>query len=147
MKTKTIVVCCICAALLAMGLLGGCGGPAEEAATPGNAQPSAPAGEETQKTLETTANEFIKAFFAKDTERIKGFLTDTYEWDVCVYKGSSSAVCDTALKGLDNQEIGDSCTLSYEFRADSDSDTYTYLTMEFVKVAEGWKVSFYGLEG
>ena len=44
------------------------------------------------------------------------------------------------------EETGSIQVLSLEFK-DSNYDMYIYLTMEFVKQEDGWKIQFYGLEG
>ena len=174
MKTKFLIVCCISGMLLAMGLLAGCNSsdnvPVEDSvASSGNAiiiedvvdapsvstapvQGTVAEEEEGEKmdSLEVIANGFIKAFFGNDLESIKSYLTSPYDWDIYGYSGDANTVCNTTLKGLNSAagiEIGDSCTLSYEFKNNSDSDYFVYLTMEFVKEVDGWKLSFYGLEG
>lgn len=99
------------------------------------------------KAIQTLATNVSKAYFMKDTDAIKEYLTTPYDWDIGVYQGDADVV-GYQIKGLDNienQEIGDICTVSVEYM-ESD-DTLKYLTIEFVKQSDGWKVSFYGLEG
>lgn len=162
MKMKVLVVGCICCMILAMGLLAGCADPEKSAAvdadipegyeaSSGNARELAAEGKDgEQEALRSTAKAFLDAYFSGDIGGIKSHLTSPYSWDIDSYSGDAAAVCNMTLKGLDaagDKEIGDRCTLSFEFKTGSASDTFTYLTMEFVKEADGWKVGFYGLEG
>lgn len=94
------------------------------------------------------------AYFSGDTDAVKAYLTEPYEWDIDVYEGISSdkgagEVNITELKGLNSiseKQVGDSCTVSVEF-SDTKYDTLAYLTVELIKQPDGWKVCFYGLEG
>lgn len=52
------------------------------------------------------------------------------------------------LKGVADDltgNVGDECVASLEFR-DPGENSYTYLTVEFVKEESGWKIRYYGVE-
>lgn len=97
--------------------------------------------------LEDAAKWFFNAYISGNSETMQEYLADSYAGELLVYEGIPETVCDVKLKGLENvPEDADSCGLSWEFRASPESDSFIYLTMELVKQANGWKISFYGLE-
>lgn len=62
---------------------------------------------------------------------------------------SSGNVADVAFKGITDvagESIGEVQVVSIEFRSDTQSDTFEYLTVELVKQSDGWKIQFYGIE-
>ena len=93
---------------------------------------------------------FTTAYFEGDTDTIQRYLVDAYEWDMDVYSDSDHAdeVQINELKGIADDlagNVGDECVASLEFRNPGE-DSYTYLTVEFVKEESGWKIRFYGVE-
>jgi hypothetical protein len=53
-----------------------------------------------------------------------------------------------SVKGLEigTVAVGESCQISVEFRPAAGADYLEYLTLEMIKEADGWRISFYGLE-
>lgn len=103
--------------------------------------------------LKRIAENFATAYFSGDINTVQGYLTNPYEWGLDVYTGlnetGAGTISELKLKGLTNigiEEIGSIQVISLEFK-DSNYDMYIYLTMEFVKQEDGWKIQFYGLEG
>ena len=47
---------------------------------------------------------------------------------------------------MEKAEIGSIQTASVEFKNTEQDDSYLYLTIEFIKQEDGWKIQFYGLE-
>ncbi|MCH5255267.1 MAG: hypothetical protein J1F41_10115 [Lachnospiraceae bacterium] len=100
--------------------------------------------------IKSIMNTFAAAYFEGDTDTIQQYLVDAYEWDVDVYDAPDSAdeVQINALKGIADDlagNVGDECVASLEF-LNPGEDSYTYLTVEFVKEESGWKIRYYGLE-
>ncbi len=104
--------------------------------------------DDTQK-IKNIAEKFAAAYFGGDTEEIKNYLTVPYEWDIDVYS-ETGTISETKLKGLENikeQEIGAVQVVSLEYRDSNYEDMLLYLTLEFIKQKDGWKIQFYGIEG
>ena len=101
--------------------------------------------------LEITAmiEAFSAAYFDGDVEGMREFLADTYEGEPETYE-SAGAVSDLTVKGLsasDEKKIEDErCVASLEFRDSTYEDMFLYLTFEFVRQEDGWKIEFYGVE-
>lgn len=80
-------------------------------------------------------------------DTVKSCLTTPYEWDIEVYMGTET-ISNQTLKGLTDigeNEIGSIKVISLEYR-NNEQDTFQYLTLEFVKQKDGWKIQFYGIE-
>lgn len=91
---------------------------------------------------------FSKAYFSGDTNGIKNYLTDPYEWDIEVFNGTTE-VTDIFVKGVDTiqeKNIGDICVVSLEYKTNTQDDTFQYLTIELIKQSDGWNIQFYGTE-
>lgn len=100
--------------------------------------------------LEEIMTAFSNAYFAGDRAAVEQYLTASYEWPIEVYEDPEHAgyVVVHRIKGLENIEVSDisgNCTLWLEVSYPGD-DSYTYLTVEFVKENGSWKVGYYGLE-
>lgn len=91
---------------------------------------------------------FCTAYFDRNIDEIKKYLASSYEDDISVLD-SSEEVSDISIRGLakiKEAPIGDRYTVYCEFKPNTQSDTYQYLTIEFIKQEDGWKVQNYGLE-
>lgn len=104
--------------------------------------------------IKRIVEDFAAAYFRGDTETIQRYLSSPYEWDIEVYEGVGTAgagtVSNLTLKGLsdtDKEEIGSTHVISLEFQDSHYEDMFIYLTIEFVRQEDGWKIQFYGLEG
>lgn len=103
---------------------------------------------EIQKIME----EFSKAYFEADVEGMELYLADSYERPIDTYSetGEKVIVTDTTIKGLNDiaeKDINDVIEVWFEFRYPIEADSYQYLTLEMIKLEEGWKISSYGIEG
>lgn len=99
--------------------------------------------------IKSIAEEFATAYFSGDIDTVQNYLVTPYEWNMDVYTGTGE-ISETTLKGL--TEIGDEVigsiqVVSLEYRDSDVKEALRYLTMEFVKQEEGWKIYFYGIEG
>lgn len=104
--------------------------------------------------LKSIAENFAAAYFSGNADTIQSYLTNPYEWGIEVYEGLDTTgvgtISDLTLKGLtdiDNEETGSTHVITLEFRDSNYEDMFLYLTIEFVKQEDGWKIQFYGLEG
>lgn len=99
--------------------------------------------------MKRIAEEFVTAYFNGDAGSITKFLSVPFEWDVEVYTGTGT-ISEVSLKGLTDigeKENGSVQVVSVEY-IDSDlGDSYRYLTLEFIKQENEWKIQFYGIEG
>lgn len=98
--------------------------------------------------IKSIAENFVAAYFSGDTDAVHSCLTNPYEWDIEVYKAGT--VSELTLKGLADigvEEVGSTQVISLEFRDCNLEDMFLYLTIEFIKQEDGWKIQFYGLEG
>lgn len=107
---------------------------------------------EDAKELENIMTAFCTAYFEGEAnaDTINQYLSEAFEGDLesqnVIY--SMDELTIKGIKGLDTEmeaKIGDTCTLSLEF-AYPNEDSYTYLTVEFTKESDGWKILSYGLE-
>lgn len=99
--------------------------------------------------MKRIAEDFASAYFSGDVDTVQSYLTTPYEWDIEVYKGTGT-ISEVTLKGLTDigeEEIGSTQIISLEYKNSEYKDTFQYLTLEFTKQEEGWKIQFYGLEG
>lgn len=99
------------------------------------------------KEINDIAEKFAAAYFSGDLDTVKSCLTTPYEWDIEVYMGTET-ISNQTLKGLTDigeNEIGSIKVISLEYR-NNEQDTFQYLTLEFVKQKDGWKIQFYGIE-
>lgn len=91
---------------------------------------------------------FYTAYFDRNIDEIKKYLASSYEDDIRVLD-STEEVSDISIRGLakiKEAKIGDRYTVYCEFKPNAQSDTFQYLTIEFIKQEDGWKVEAYGLE-
>ena len=102
-----------------------------------------------QAALRTRMTEFYTAYFNGDTEGIRQYLSDSFSGTPEVYDAPDTAadIQIRAVRGLDSvtEDASGECGLSLEFTAPGD-DSFTYLSVTFVKENGEWKVSSYGLE-
>lgn len=102
-----------------------------------------------QAELKNIMTTFYEAFFAGDTNGIKMYLSDSFDSDVEVYDNPELAeqIETREIKGMDyvTDNMDDTCTLSLEFVV-PEEDSYTYLTVTFIRENGGWRISSYGLE-
>lgn len=100
--------------------------------------------------LQQKMEDFCQAYFNGDLEAVKGFLSESFSWDVEVYE-SLEDIEDidmrdtTGLKDVSELVASEKYTLSKPFIIPGE-DTMTYLTVVFVNEDGEWKVSGYGLE-
>lgn len=99
--------------------------------------------------IKEAAEKFLTAYFSGDKETLQDCLTDPYEWDIEVYAGTE-AISNYTIKGLttdiNGEKTGNSKIVTVEYKNSENEDTFHYLTLEFVKQKEGWKIQFYGTE-
>ena len=100
--------------------------------------------------VEHTMEDFMEAYFAGDEDAIRQYLATSYEQEVEVYGDPEHAdeVIINFIQGINYNlegDIGEECDMAAEFMAPGE-DSYTYLTVGFVREESGWKVSSYGLE-
>ena len=88
--------------------------------------------------------DFTRAYFFGTAEDVQPFLSADFQGPVEAYQGGEPSGIETRL--LFPQENDPSrYVASIQFIA-GDEDSYTYLSIDLVNTAEGWKVAFYGLE-
>lgn len=99
--------------------------------------------------IQTIITEFSSLYFCGETEGLKNYLADSFREDVTAYQ-SDGTVSDFTIKGLyamdENRLAGGNYIVSLEFRDSMNADTLWYLTFEFAKQKDGWKILWYGLE-
>lgn len=94
--------------------------------------------------------EFAVAYFSGDKESIQNYLATPYEWDIDIYGGAADTVSNMSIKGLTEigeNDTGNVCVVSLEYKSNPESDMFQYLTIELIKQSNGWKIQFYGIEG
>lgn len=106
-------------------------------------------GEDVQS-LENVMTAFYTAYFEGNVNAVKGYLAESFEGDIEVQSEniSMTEMDIKGIKGLDPQmeaKSGDNCVLSLEFSYPNE-DSYTYLTVGFLKEGAEWKIASYGLE-
>lgn len=95
------------------------------------------------------AEQFVTAYFKRDAEGIQRLLAVPFEWDIEAYSGTGT-ISKVSFKGLTDigeKENGDVQVVSVEFTDSDFGDSRRYLTLEFIKQENEWKIQFYGLEG
>ena len=105
-------------------------------------QPENPETEE--QLLNNFLEDFTRAYFYGTAEDVQPFLAADFQGPVEAYQGGEPSGIETRL--LFPQEDDPSrYVASIQFIA-GEEDSYTYLAIDLVDTAEGWKVAFYGLE-
>ena len=105
-------------------------------------QPENPETEE--QILNNFLEDFTRAYFYGTAEDVQPFLAADFQGPVDAYQGGEPSGIETRL--LFPQEDDPSrYVASIQFIA-GEEDSYTYLAIDLVNTAEGWKVAFYGLE-
>ena len=105
-------------------------------------QPENPETEE--QLLNNFLEDFTRAYFYGTAEDVQPFLATDFQGPVEAYQGGEPSGIETRL--LFPQEDDPSrYVASIQFIA-GEEDSYTYLAIDLVNTAEGWKVAFYGLE-
>ena len=107
---------------------------------------------EDAKEIKDLVEEFASAYFKGDAEMIAPFLASSYEVEIKVYSNAekSSDISEITLKGLssiDRKQVNDVSVVSLEFKSSAEDDSFKYLTIELIKETQGWKISYYGIEG
>lgn len=98
--------------------------------------------------LANTAKDFATCYFNGDTAAMKAFLSEDFAGEPESYP-EGDTVTELLVKGL--SDVGDIAVGGHkevwiEFRSADQPDSLWYLTVEFVKQPDGWKVCAYGLE-
>ena len=105
-------------------------------------QPENPETEE--QLLNNFLEDFTRAYFYGTAEDVQPFLATDFQGPVEAYQGGEPSGIETRL--LFPQEDDPSrYVASIQFIA-GEEDSYTYLSIDLLNTAEGWKVAFYGLE-
>lgn len=102
--------------------------------------------------MEQTLEAFATAYFHNDEETLRFYLTEDFEGSIDLYPYPEQAgeIEEMYISGLPdgNLPVGISCPVSYEFSGNVEADgALSYLSAEMLKTDQGWKISFYGLEG
>lgn len=144
MKNKFFILICAGSIILTLGMITGC-----SALEPAPTQPqtSEDVLSADAKAVKEIAEEFAEAYFRGDKDSIQSHLTTPYEWDIEVYT-DTGAIDNLTIKGLTEigkEEIGSSKVISIEYKNSENEDTFQYLTLEFMKQEDGWKIQFYGI--
>lgn len=125
------------------------GTPGGEESSQNNVQNSESTLSADGQVIESIAEEFAAAYFGGDIDAIQNYLAVPYEWDINVYTGTG-IISEVNLKGVTDigeEEIGNIEIISLEYRDSNMEETLLYLTLEFIKQEDGWKIQFYGVEG
>lgn len=98
--------------------------------------------------LANTAKDFAECYFNRDTAAMEAFLAEDYAGEKEGYP-EGDTVTELLVKGL--SDVGDIAVGGHkevwiEFRSANQPDSLWYLTVEYVKQTNGWKVCSYGLE-
>jgi|GEM_PF-7044231 len=99
--------------------------------------------------LRSRAEQFAKVYFSRNVDSIPAFLADNFTGEFKAVYPFDGTVTEYTIKGLDTAleaDVGTTKTVSVEFKDSEQDDSYLYLTIEFIKQEDGWKVQFYGLE-
>ncbi|MCI9080063.1 MAG: hypothetical protein HFH68_14325 [Lachnospiraceae bacterium] len=92
--------------------------------------------------------DFADAYFKGDIDTVKQYMENPDKADV--YKNNNKeGIYISCLKGLDDLQAGKQVhkiTSSLEFLTSEMPDSYTYLTINLVRIKNSWKISWYGLE-
>ncbi len=106
-------------------------------------------GAEDRQKIENIVDEFATAYFDGNIDVMQKFLASTYEGEIDIYE-STGTISDLTVKGLSNVEqkkiYKGKCAVSLEFK-DSNYENMFYLTFEFIRQEDGWKIQSYGMEG
>ncbi|MCM1127369.1 MAG: M56 family metallopeptidase [Lachnospiraceae bacterium] len=102
--------------------------------------------------MEQVMEGFAEAYFQNDEESLRTYLSEDYtdKMDLYPYPEQAGEIEGLYISGLPDGNLpeGAFCYVSYEFRGNVETDeALSYLSTEMVKTPEGWKISFYGLEG
>lgn len=105
--------------------------------------------EQDREDLHQLAVDFASAYFAQDVDAIASFLSTDFTGDpkeVSPWEGVDAFT----IKGVDaisTERDNGVKMISVEFRNPDYPDSFLYLTVEFAKQAEEWKIQSYYLEG
>ena len=105
-------------------------------------QPENPETEE--QLLNNFLEDFVRAYFYGTAEDVQPFLAADFQGPVEAYQGGEPSGIETRL--LFPQEDDPSRYVASIQFIDGEEDSYTYLAIDLLNTAEGWKVAFYGLE-
>ncbi len=102
-----------------------------------------------EQSAEAIVLEFSTAYFEGNTEAMKTYLTEPYDWDIDTCPFDETAVCVMGINSLRFKTEGNvqKCVASLEFKESSDKDYFTYLTINLIKQSGEWKIQFFTLEG
>ncbi len=98
--------------------------------------------------LANTAKDFAACYFNGDAAAMQAFLSEDFVGQPEGYP-EGDTVTELLVKGLSDIEdvaVGGHKEVWIEFRSADQPDSLWYLTVEFVKQPDGWKVCAYGLE-
>lgn len=99
------------------------------------------------ESLQEMTKSLFNAFFTGDEKTLNTHAYDK-ELEVFIDARETYPIPSYVIKGLTDvrtARVDDVCSVSCEFRFDED-DTYTYLTIDYIKTDDGWKVMGIGLE-
>ncbi len=96
-----------------------------------------------EETIKTVAESFARAYFAGDLEAMEPYLTAQAPREVYQGDGSRVVLENVQIHGEDLESFDGMPVVTVTFL----EDHYVYLTMEFAKDEDAWKIAFYGLEG
>jgi len=125
------------------------GAEVEDESAEGSEANTAAAQSYDKEELKRRAELFAEVYFSRKVDNIPAFLADHFVGDHKAVYPFDGTVTEYTIKGLDHVEdveIGTVQTISIEFKDSEEDDSYLYLTIEFIKQEDGWKIQFYGLE-
>ena len=101
--------------------------------------------------IHTLANLFAAAYFDGSETILKSFLAESFQGSPEVFSDAfgnadPNVISIKGLDGIGDMEVGSVCHPSIEFFSGIEGDSYSYLSMTFIKEESGWKVQSYGLE-
>ena len=92
------------------------------------------------------ARDFTLAFFEGNTARMRTHLSKDFR-DQVYSSGKPGQAAIVAYRGVPEEgaEAGQTASVSVTV-AEPGEDAYSYMVLDMVKQADGWKITFFGLD-